>query len=157
MPAHARLLAASAVLTLAVTACGAATPASTGPSTPVRAGVNASLADTSDKVDAIASDECATASATTVYPNCARFIAEVGNAALAVAGGAPGHPGADRLTAAATDVGGAVSAFIRDGCVASPSQAPPVAATCGTDLTHIQDGLRTMRAALRTASSAPTG
>lgn len=114
---------------------------------------SATLVDLTEKVDAIAQDECATTTAATVFPNCPRFVAEVANAALAAKGGAPGHPGAEALTATATSLGDAVSAFIRDGCVQSPSQPAPSATTCGPDLARVQDGLRSMRTALATAAA----
>jgi hypothetical protein len=117
----------------------------------------ASLANLNDKVGSIAQDECATKPAATVFPNCPRFVTEVANAAVAAKGAAPGHPGADALTAAATGTADAVAAFVRDGCVLSPGQPAPPAETCGPDLTRIQEGLRTLRGALATADGTPTG
>ncbi len=120
---------------------------------PVPAPAAASLADLSEKVDSIAQDECATATAASVFPNCPRFVAEVANAALAAKGGAAGHPGAAALTTTATSLGDAVAAFIRDGCVLSPSQPAPPATTCGPDLARVQDELRAMRTALTTSAA----
>jgi hypothetical protein len=134
---------------LLVGACG--TPAQvTTPATPA---AGASLANLVEKVDSIAQDECATKPAATVFPNCPRFVAEVGNAAVAVKGAAPGRPNADVLAAAATSVSDGVSAFIRNGCVLSPSQTAPPAETCGPDLARIQDALGAMRTALGTAAA----
>lgn len=157
MPAPLRRLAppaALAVLALTLAGCGATGPST--PTTPVRAGVGGSIADITSKVNLIAQDECATKMATTVFANCPRFVTEVGNVANAVTGAAPGRPDAAALTASATGVGGAVSAFIGGGCVASPSQPAPSAATCGPALKKIQDGLQTMRSAVN-AAAAPTG
>jgi hypothetical protein len=122
--------------------------ASATSSTPVRAGVGGSLADITSKVNLISQDECATKAAATVFPNCPRFITEIGNVANQVNGAAPGRPDAAALTAAASTVGNAVSRFIGDGCVASPSEPTPSAATCGPDLAAIQSGLRALRAAV---------
>ncbi len=143
-----RLVPLAAVLLL-LHACGS--PARD--TAPVPAAAGASLADLTEKVDAITQDECATRTAATVFPNCPRFIAEVANAALAAKGGAPGHPGAEALTTAATGVGDAVSVFIRDGCVLSPSQPAPPGTTCGPDLARVQDTLRAMRTALATSAA----
>jgi hypothetical protein len=148
VPAPTRLVLISAALLL-LGACGAPAPAAT----PATAPTGASLADLVEKVDSIAQDECATKPAATVFPNCPRFVAEVGNAAVAVKGAAPGRPGADALTATATSVSDGVSAFIRDGCVLSPSQPAAPAATCGPDLARVQDALRAMRTALGTAAA----
>lgn len=109
MPAPPRRLALLAVLALLVTGCGATT-ADGGPVGPVRTGVGGSLAALTDKIDSIAQDECATKPAATVFPDCARFITEVGNVAVAVTGAAPGRPDATVLESSATAVGAAVSA-----------------------------------------------
>lgn len=145
-----------ALLALTLTGCGATT-ADGGPTTPVRTGVDGSLAALTDKIDSIALDECATKPAATVFPNCPRFVTEVGNVAVAVTGAAPGRPGAAALQSSATAVGDAVSAFVRDGCVASPSEPAPSAATCGPDLQRIQTGLKAMQSAVNSsAAAAPT-
>lgn len=155
MPAP-RYPALIALLTLTIAGCGATTPDGT-PTTPVRTGVDGSLAALTDKIDSIALDECATKDAATVFPNCPRFITEVGNVAVAVTGAAPGRPGAAALQSSATAVGEAVSAFVRDGCVASPSEQAPSAATCGPDLKKIQTGLKAMQSAVNaSAATAPT-
>lgn len=145
-------LAVLAALAVPLAGCGASGP----PSTPVRAGVNGSLSNIQNKIDLIAQDECATKPAATVFPNCPRFVTEVGNAAVAVTGAAPGRPGSAELEAAATASGDAVSAFIGDGCIASPSRPAPSPATCGPDLEKIQSALRTLKAVLDTAAAAPT-
>lgn len=119
----------------------------------MRTGVGGSLAALTDKIDSIALDECATKAADLVFPNCPRFITEVGNVAVAVTGAAPGRPDAAALESSATAVGDAVSAFIRDGCVASPSGPTPSAATCGPDLQKIQIGLRAMRSAVNASAA----
>jgi hypothetical protein len=124
--------------------CGSAAPATS----PERAGAGGSLADITEKVESIAQDGCATKPAATVFPNCPRFIAEVANVANAVRGAAPGRAGAEALTTAATSATDATSAFLRDGCVLSPSQPAPSTETCGADLTRVQEALRAMRTAL---------
>ena len=149
MPTRRLLPLAALALLLLLGACG--TPAT--PTTPVRAGVGASLTDLNDKVGSIAQDECATKPAATVFPNCPRFVTEVTNAATAVRGAAPGRPDTAALTTTATRTGDALTAFIGDGCVLSPSQPAPPATTCGPDLARVQDALRAMRAALATAAA----
>ncbi len=156
VPALPRYPVLLAVLALALTGCGATTANGT-PTTPVRTGVDGSLSALTDKIDSIALDECATMTAATVFPNCPRFITEVGNVAVAVTGAAPGRSGAAALQSSATAVGDAVSAFVRDGCVASPSEPAPSAATCGPDLQKIQAGLKAMQTAVNaSATAAPT-
>jgi len=145
-----------AALALTLAGCGATTPDG-APTTPVRTGVDGSLSSLTDKIDSIALDECATEPAATIFPNCPRFITEVGNVAVAVRGAAPGRPDAAALESSATAVGDAVSAFIRDGCVASPSEPAPSVATCGPDLQKIQAGLKAMQSAVNaSAAAAPT-
>lgn len=156
MPALPRLPVLLAVLALTVAGCGATT-ADGRPTTPVRTGVDGSLSLLTDKIDSIALDECATKNPATVFPNCPRFITEVGNVAVAVTGAAPGRPDAAALQSTATAVGDAVSGFIGHGCVASPSEPVPSAATCGPDLQKIQAGLKAMQAAVNaSAAAAPT-
>jgi hypothetical protein len=144
-------LAVLAALAVPLAGCGTSAPSNT----PVRAGVNGSLSDIQNKIDLIAQDDCAIKPAASVFPNCPRFIAEVSNAAIAAKGAAPGRPGAAQLEAAATALGDAASAFTGDGCVASPSQVPPSAATCGPDLEKIQSALRTLRSAVARSAVTP--
>ncbi len=110
----------------------------------------ASLAALQDKVDAIAQDSCTTRPAVQAYPDCARYVAEVGNAALATqsaaAGGGPLAVTAGRL---ADEVG----QFSRTGCVATPDTAGPPPQVCGDALKKIQVDLTTMRTQL--AATAP--
>jgi hypothetical protein len=138
-----------AVVTLA--GCGAATT-DAGTTTPVRTGVDGSLSALTDKIDSIALDECATKTPATVFPNCPRFVAEVGNVAVAVTGAAPGRPGAAAMTSSATAVGQAVSTFIGHGCVASSSGPAPSAAVCGPDLQEIQTDLKAMQEAVNASA-----
>ncbi len=72
---------------------GCASPAP-AQSAPPSATYTASLADLQDKVDAIAQDSCTTRPAVQAYPDCARYVAEVGNAALATQGAAASVTGA---------------------------------------------------------------
>ncbi len=118
--------------------------------------MNGSLSAISDKLDAIAMDECATRPAATVFPDCPRFVAEIANAATAVQGGAPGRSNAAELTATATTAGDTTAAFIRDGCIANPGQTAPSAQTCGPDLQRIQTALTAMRAALARSTAGTT-
>ncbi len=157
MPALSRRLVLLPFLLLTLAGCAGT---ATAPSTPVRAGVGGSIADIASKVNLIAQDECATKPAATVFPNCPRFITEIGNVAVAVTGAAPGRPDAAALMASATSVGDAVSAFIGDGCVASPSEPTPSPATCGPDLQKIQSGLKNLRSAVNAspgATATPAG
>ena len=75
-----------------------------------------------DKVDAIAQDSCTTRPAVQAYPDCARYVAEVGNAALATQGAAASVAGADALQATATRLADEVGQFSRTGCVAAPGR-----------------------------------
>jgi hypothetical protein len=108
----------------------------------------ASLADLQDKVDAIAQDSCTTRPAVQVYPDCARYVAEVGNAALATQGIAASMSGAGQLGSTAARLADDVAQFSRTGCVAAPGVAGPPAQVCGDGLKKIQVDLTTMRSQL---------
>jgi outer membrane murein-binding lipoprotein Lpp len=138
------------VLGVAVFA-GCASPPSTRAAAP-SATYTASLADLQDKVDAIAQDSCTSRPAVQAYPDCARYVAEVGNAALAAQGAAASVPGAAPLRATATRLADEVGQFSRTGCVAAPGVAGPAPQTCGDALKKIQVDLTTMRTQLDTAA-----
>ncbi len=111
-----------------------------------------SLADLQDKVDAIAQDSCTTRPAVQAYPDCARYVAEVGNAALTAQGAAGTAPAAAPLQATAKRLADEVGQFSRTGCVAAPGVAGPAPQTCGDALKKIQVDLTTMRTQLDTAA-----
>ena len=113
-----------------------------------------SLADLQDKVDAIAQDNCTTRPAVQAYPDCARYVAEVGNAALATQGAAAAVSGAGQLGATATRLADEVGQFSRTGCVAAPGVAGPPPQACGAVLKKIQADLTTMRTQLAAAATA---
>jgi outer membrane murein-binding lipoprotein Lpp len=112
----------------------------------------ASFADLQDKVDAIAQDNCTTRPAVQAYPDCARYVAEVGNAALATQGAAASVAGAGQLQATASRLADEVGQFSRTGCVAAPGVAGPPAQTCGDALRRIQVDLTAMRTQLDAAA-----
>jgi hypothetical protein len=114
-----------------------------------------SLADLQDKVDAIAQDSCTTRPAIQVYPDCARYVAEVGNAALSTQDAAT-SVGAAPLGATAARLAGEVGQFSRAGCVAAPGVAGPPAQTCGDALKKIQVDLTAMRNQLTAATTHAT-
>lgn len=113
-----------------------------------------SLATLQDKVDAIAQDSCTTRPAVQVYPDCARYVAEVGNAALATQGAAAVN-GAGSLQATASRLADEVGLFSRTGCVATPGVSGPPAQVCGDALRKIQVDLAAMRTQLAEAAPAP--
>ena len=127
---------------------GCASPAPTTRSAPPSATYTASLADLQDKVDSIAQDSCTTRPAVQAYPDCARYVAEVGNAALATQGAAASVGGASQLGATATRLADEVGLFSRTGCVAAPGVAGPPPQTCGDALRRIQVDLTAMRTQL---------
>jgi hypothetical protein len=147
-PSAVLLVAALAVGALAACDASAPTRAAPPPST-----YAASLADLQDKVDAIAQDNCTTRPAVQAYPDCARYVAEVGNAALATQGAAAGVAGAPQLGATATRLADEVGQFSKVGCVAAPGVAGPPAQTCGDALRKIQIDLTAMRIQLSAASA----
>jgi hypothetical protein len=112
-----------------------------------------SLAALQDKVDAIAQDSCTTRPAVQAYPDCARYVAEVGNAALATQGAASAN-GAGALQAIAARLADEVGLFSRTGCVAAPGVTGPPAQVCGDALRKIQVDLTAMRTQL--AAAKPT-
>jgi hypothetical protein len=132
-------------------ACAAPGPTRDAP--PPSANYATSLADLQDKVDAIAQDSCTTRPAVQVYPDCARYVAEVGNAALATQGAAASVTGAGPLGATAARLADEVGQFSRTGCVAAPGVAGPPAQACGDVLKKIQVDLTALRAELATAAT----
>ncbi len=159
-PSAVLLLAALAVGVLA--GCDTSTPStpSTPPPTPSSSTYTTSLADLQDKVEAIAADNCTTRPAIQVYPDCARYVAEVGNAALSTRDAATSVGGSSQLGATAGRLADEVGQFSKDGCVAAPGVAGPPAQTCGDALRKIQVDLTAMRsqlAATTTTRPTPTG
>jgi hypothetical protein len=151
-PSAVLLIAALAVGALA--ACDASAPSRSAP--PASSTYTTSLADLQDKVDAIAEDNCTTRPAVQVYPNCARYVAEVGNAALSTRDAATAVAGSGQLSATASRLADEVGQFSKDGCVAAPGVAGPPAQTCGDALRKIQIDLTAMRTQLTAASTRPT-
>ena len=129
---------------------GCASPGPTRSAAPA-ATYATSLADLQDKVDAIAQDSCTTRPAVQAYPDCARYVAEVGNAALATQGAAASVAGADALQATAKRLADEVGQFSRTGCVAAPGVAGPPAQVCGDALQKIQSDLKALRTQLAAA------
>ena len=147
MPRALGLLLVAALTVLA--GCDSEAPARTAPPS---ATYSTSLADLQDKVDAIAQDSCTTRPAVQAYPDCARYVAEVGNAALTAQGAAGTAPAAAPLQATAKRLADEVGQFSRTGCVAAPGVAGPAPQTCGDALKKIQVDLTTMRTQLDTAA-----
>ena len=129
-------------------------PAPTRGAPPPSSNYATSLADLQDKVDAIAQDSCTTRPAVQAYPDCARYVAEVGNAALATQGAAASVTGAGQLGSTAARLADEVGQFSKTGCVAAPGVAGPPAQTCGDVLKKIQLDLTTLRAELATTAAA---
>ena len=140
------------VLGVAVLA-GCASPGPTRSAAPA-ATYATSLADLQDKVEAIAQDSCTTRPAVQAYPDCARYVAEVGNTALATQGAAVSVNGAGALQATATRLADEVGQFSRTGCVAAPGVTGPPAQICGDALRRIQVDLTAMRNQLASARPA---
>ena len=130
-------------------ACGTPTPTTSPPPSPqATQATQATLSDLRDKVDAIAQDSCTTRPPAQAYPDCARYVAEVGNVALAAQGAAAGG----QLGATADRLADEVALFSRTGCVAAPGVAGPPAQTCGDALKKIQTDLTALRTQLDTAA-----
>ena len=146
-----RLLPALALGIGALAACAAPAPTR---GTPPSSNYSTSLTDLQDKVDAIAQDSCTTRPAVQAYPDCARYVAEVGNAALATQGAAASVTGAGQLSSTAARLADEVGQFSKAGCVAAPGVAGPPAQTCGDVLKKIQADLTTLRAELSAATTA---
>lgn len=143
------------LLVAALTVLGGCASPAPAQSAPPSSTYTASLADLQDKVDAIAQDSCTTRPAVQAYPDCARYVAEVGNAALATQGAAASVTGAGQLKATATRLADEVGQFSRTGCVAAPGVAGPPAQACGDVLKKIQLDLTAMRTQLA-ATARPT-
>lgn len=138
----------------ATAACDTPSPTRSAPS-PSSAYLT-SLADLQDKVDAIVSDSCTTRPATQAYPDCARYVAEVGNAALSTKDAATSVGGSGQLSSTAARLADEVGQFSKDGCVAAPGVAGPPAQTCGDALRRIQVDLTAMHSQLTAAATRPT-
>ena len=149
MPRALGLLLVAALTVLA--GCDSEAPARTAPPS---ATYSTSLADLQDKVDAIAQDSCTTRPAVQAYPDCARYVAEVGNAALATQGAAASVTGAGQLQSTASRLADEVGQFSRTGCVAAPGVTGPPAQVCGDALRRIQVDLTAMRNQLAAARPA---
>ncbi|HEY0816838.1 MAG TPA: hypothetical protein VGE11_26475 [Pseudonocardia sp.] len=151
------LLLVAALAVGALAACGTPAPAGVAPPPST---YTTSLADLQDKVDAIAEDSCSTRPAAQVYPDCARYVAEVGNAALATRDVAASVAGSGQLGTTAARLADEAGQFSRVGCVATPGVAGPPAQTCGDALKKIQVDLTAMRSQLTAAAATrptPTG
>jgi hypothetical protein len=133
-------------------ACGSPLPARSGPPSPT---YTTSLSALQDKVDAIAQDSCTTRPAVQAYPDCARYVAEVGNTALATQGAAA-DAGEKQLGDTAARLADEVGQFSRTGCVAAPGVAGPPAQVCGDALRRIQVDLTALRTQLAAATPRPT-
>lgn len=129
----------AAAMVFCLTGCGAAQDTAT---TPPPAAYATSAAALMQKADSIALDSCTTRPPANAYPDCARYVAEAGNLALAAQSAG--------LGAAATGLAGAVEQFSRTGCVASPGVAGPPASTCGAVLRTIQTDVKALKATLDT-------
>src|SRR5689334_12044410 len=138
------------VVALAVLAgCESQAPARSGPPS---SNYTTSLAAVQDKVDAIAQDSCTTRPAVQAYPDCARYVAEVGNVALATQSAATTVADGAALQATAGRLADEVGQFSRTGCVAAPGVAGPPAQVCGDALKKIQSDLKAMRTQLSATS-----
>ena len=133
--------------------CESQAPARSGPPS---SNYTTSLAAVQDKVDAIAQDSCTTRPAVQAYPDCARYVAEVGNVALATQSAATTVAGGAALQATAGRLADEVGQFSRTGCVAAPGVAGPPAQVCGDALKKIQSDLKAMRTQLSATSARPT-
>ena len=151
----ARLAVTPVVVAAVLAGCGGApAPAPPGQQPPA---YTASLTALVDKVDSISSDSCTTRPAVTAYPSCARYVAEVGNLALAVQGMVASAANAGELQATAGRLANEVGQFSRAGCVLAPGVAGPPAQACGEVLAAIQADVRALRGQLRAAAPKSSG
>lgn len=123
------------VAAFALVACGS-TPTRSDRSTTYTQSIPA----LAQKAASIATDSCTTRPAVDAYPDCARFVAEVGS----LASGAQ-NAGVGSTSARLADE---VEQFGRSGCVAAPGVAGPPPTTCGDILGKIQADLKTLRTEL---------
>lgn len=131
---------------LALSACGTGA-ADTAPAPP--AGVyTTSQTALVQKADTISQDDCTIRPPNDAYPDCARWVAEIGNLSLG-AQSIGGGPVAGRLA-------GEVGQFSRTGCVASPGVAGPPATTCGAIMRSIQADLKALKTQLDATAAKPT-
>lgn len=139
---HVRIagIALAAVLTLAGCADTQPGDVNNGP------GYTDSIADLLVKIPALQNDPCRSAQATTIYPNCGRYVTEVANVIDAVHAELPSRP---NLT---TNLQGAVNTYQRLRCEtvnndASPDQAkncPQALRTIGSELDSVDKTLSTL-------------
>jgi hypothetical protein len=154
MACRSAVLLVAALAVGALAACDTSAPTSSAP--PPSSTYTTSLADLQDKVEAIAEDNCTTRPAAQVYPDCARYVAEVGNAALATRDAAASVAGSGQLGTTAARLADEAGQFSMAGCVAAPGVAGPPAQTCGDALRKIQVDLTAMRTQLTAAAPRPT-
>ncbi|WP_028928491.1 hypothetical protein [Pseudonocardia asaccharolytica] len=130
---------------LVVIGCAPAPGGSGAPGAPQAA----SLTHLVRKLGSIAKDECQTHPAADIYPRCARFVAQVENAAAQARSVVEGRPQEATIDAAAGRVGGAIDRFTGDGCLPGPGGEPPSSPEiCGPDLARLQEELRGLLGAL---------
>jgi hypothetical protein len=138
-----------AVPALLLAACG--TSPVTGPADstarPPAGTYTTSVTALAQKAESIAADGCTTRSAAQVYLDCARYVAEAGN--LALAAQSAGATSAPKLA-------DAVKRFSSTGCVAAPGVAGPPASTCGAVMADIQAGVKALKTELTALSAKPT-
>jgi hypothetical protein len=130
---------------LAIAGCGTSDSTSTqaGPAQSV------SLADLADKLDLIAADDCQTRPPATVYPDCARYAAEVASSATTATDLAPRSTNASTIRAAASRVDDALATFGGDGCAPTMGAASTSTSTCAADLTALRTGVAALDTAVR--------
>jgi|GEM_PF-4279788 len=137
------------VLLLLLAGC-AASPVTASPATAARPSAGTyttSITALAQKAESIAADSCTTKPAAQVYLDCARYVAEAGNLALAAQSVG---------VASAPTLAEAVKRFSTTGCVAAPGVSGPPAATCGAALTDIQTGVKSLKTELAALSAKPT-
>lgn len=139
-----------AVPVLLLAACGTSpiTQSGDAPTGAPRGGTyTTSITALAQKAESIAADGCTTKPAAQVYLDCARYVAEAGNLALAAQSVG---------VASAPTLADAVKRFSSTGCVAAPGVAGPPAATCGTVLTDIQAGVKALKTELTAKAGSAT-
>lgn len=141
-----RAVVAAVGAVLVLSACGTSA-SDTAPTPPVGVYTTSQTA-LVQKADTISLDDCSTRPPVDAYPDCARYVAEVGNLALG-AQSVGGGPVATRL---ADEVG----QFSRTGCVATPGVAGPPATTCGSIMRSIQADLKALKTQLDATAPQPT-
>jgi hypothetical protein len=130
---------------LAIAGCGTSDSTSTqaGPAQSV------SLADLADKIHLIAADDCQTRPPATVYPDCARYVAEVAGSAATATDLAPHSTDASTIRAAASRVEDDLATFDGDACAPTLGTASTSTSTCVADLTALRTGVAALDTAVR--------